>query len=247
MPFEPLNRNGNNYTITRRVPFEPWPELRWESVQAAYDFAYNMTFGTRGEHRDHRTGGHHRRRMGEIFKDTFQGKLAECALYNVLSRNHRNITLPSFDVWQLGQWDVDDYVIDGRRASVKSTKSYGNLLLLERDDFDNNGTYLPNAGTANQGMYDYFILVRMNPFCEDIMKRNRLLYSDNADYNALKNLIINEQWRYDVPGYITRDDLMEVIRDGLVIPRGATLNTNTEIDADNYYVQAGDLRDIDSL
>lgn len=243
--FTPLHKAGNSYTINRKVPFSPSVPLKWETVQVAYDFAYNMTFGNRGEHRDHRSGGMYSRKPGEIFKDTFQGKLAECALYNVLCKRHK-ITLPSFDVWKLGQWDMDDFLIDNERASVKSTKAYGNLLLLETKDFSEDGSYIPNADN-NGGKYDYFVLVRMDPFCEDIMKKNRLLYADTADYNELKDIIIGQSWKYDVPGYITRQDLQQIISKHLLIPRGAMLNGKTRLDAENYYIQAGDLRPIDTL
>lgn len=244
--FVRMDEVNGNYTFTCRKAFHPFSTLRWENVQLAYDFAYNMTFGKRGEHRDHRTGGTYKRKNGEIFKDTFQGKLSECALYNVLYKRHQNLSLPSFDVWGLGQWDLDDYVIDGKRASVKSTKAYGQLLLLETRDFDENGIYLPNV-QKNGGQYDYFILVRIKPSCESIMRNNRLLYADEADYNILKDLIIKEQWSYDVPGYITRADLVEMINRNLVIHQGDRINSGAKMDASNYYIQAGDLRDINLL
>lgn len=243
--FHKMDCRGTNYYINAKKPFEASRVLRWETVQVAFDFAYNMTFGNRGEHRDHRSGGSYARKPGEIFKDTFQGKLAECALYNELYTRHK-ITLPSFDVWALGQWDLDDFLIDQERASVKSTKAFGNLLMLETKDFDANGVYLPNAERGG-GEYDYYVLVRMEPFCEDIMRKNRLLYSATADYNALKDIIISQQWKYDVPGYITKNDIKAIIKNGFVIPKGAMLNGRVRIDADNYYVQAGDLRPIDTL
>lgn len=241
-----MNEENGNYTFTCKKSFQPVSVLRWENVQLAYDFAYNMTFGKRGEHRDHRTGGMHKRKNGEIFKDTFQGKLSECALYNVLYKRHENLSLPSFDVRELGWWDLDDYQIDGKRASVKSTKSFGQLLMLEKRDYDDNGVYLPNRD-KNGGEYDYFILVRIEPSCEDIMRRNRLLYADEADYNILKDLIIKEKWSYDVPGYITKADFIEMIRRGMIIRQNNRINGRVKIDADNYYIQAGDLREIDQL
>jgi hypothetical protein len=79
------------------------------------------------------------------------------------------------------------------------------------------------------------------------MKKNRLLYADTADYNELKDIIIGQSWKYDVPGYITRQDLQQIISKHLVIPRGAMLNGKTRLDAENYYIQAGDLRPIDTL
>lgn len=244
--FHKMSKRENGVYITHTRAFSPSQPLHYSTVQNAYDFAYNMTFGKRGEHRDHRSGGSHLRKNGEIFKDTFQGKLSECALHNVLCKKYDDITLPSFDVWELGKWDVEDFKIGSYRASVKSTKAYGNLMLLETKDFNEDGIYLPNK-ESNGGEYDFFIMVRIKPSCEDIMKRERLLYSEKADYNSLKNVIISQEWTYDVPGYITRDDLKEIISEGHIIRKGAILNGRTRIDANNYYVQTGDLRKIETL
>lgn len=236
---------GQNYYITSKREFCESQKLGKETVQVAYDFAYAMTFGGEGEHRAHRSGGTHIRRIGEIFKDTFQGKLSECAVYNVLHQGHI-ISKPDFDVWKLGKWDSDDFLIDGKRASVKSTKSFGNLLMLETRDFDKNGVYIPNI-KKDGGEYDYYVLVRMNPFCEDIMRSNRLLYADSVDYWQLRAIIVNQKWICDIPGYATKRDLKEIIARRFIIPKGSRLNGRVQIDADNYYVQAGDLRPINSL
>ena len=50
-------------------------------IKDIFNFANDMTFRFVGEHRSHRTGGTHRRKKGEIFSDTFQGKLSEYATY----------------------------------------------------------------------------------------------------------------------------------------------------------------------
>lgn len=42
--------------------FNPINYLKPTTVKLAFDFAYDMTFGKRGEHRDHRSGGTHTRK-----------------------------------------------------------------------------------------------------------------------------------------------------------------------------------------
>ena len=133
------------------------------------------------------------------------------------------MTVPCFDVWGEGRWDDQDFFIDGSPVSVKSTKKYGNLLLLETQDYDEHGSYIPNKG-KDQAVYKYTIMVRIDPSCEDIMKKNRLLYSNKVLKQELKELILNEEWVYDIPGYITDTDLVHIIRYNFVIPKGATLN-----------------------
>jgi hypothetical protein len=63
----------------------------------------------------------------------------------------------------------------------------------------------------------------------------------------LRTLILGLEWEYDIPGYITNADLKSVIKNGLLIPKGALLNGVVKMDAENYYVQAGDLRSIIEL
>ncbi len=47
----------------------------------SFNFAYNMVFGE-GYHRKHRSGGQYSRKNGELFANTFQGKIAEFVVYN---------------------------------------------------------------------------------------------------------------------------------------------------------------------
>lgn len=236
--MEKIEHNGSNYFITFKKKFSPLGVFKIKTIETVFDFAYNMTFGNSGEHRDHRTGGTHQRRKGEIFANTFQGKLAECAIYNQLYRDV-DISKPDFATYGLGAWDAADFFIGDNKVSIKSTKAFGNLLLLETKDWNANGIYIPN----NEA-YDYTFLVRMNPYCEDILKRSRMLYADSAEYTALKNIVCSEKWEYDIPGFVTLEELKYIIRNGFIIPQNAMLNAKTRMDAENYYVQSGDMHDI---
>ena len=79
-----------------------------------------------------------------------------------MSQNYE-VTYPDLAVYQRGIWDIVDLTINGIDISVKSTKHYGNLLLLETGDWDCNGTYLPNNKN-----YDYHFLLRIKPDLESI-------------------------------------------------------------------------------
>ena len=204
-----------------------------------------MTFGREGAHRDHRSGGTHSRRNGEIFANTFQGKLAECAVSNLFHGLGYNVS-PDFSTYDLGKWDSVDLSVAGYEISIKSTKSFGQLLLLETKDWDENGTYIPNRESGN-GNYDIIIFVRLDPSCEDILRDIHLLKQDSANYDSLKNIILGHRWSYNCVGYITRADLQYIIENGYIIPKNAMLNGRVRMDADNYYVQAGDMRDMKSL
>lgn len=240
--FNRLALDENGYSITRKKSFKPYGTMSKNIVESVFEFAYSMTFEQSGEHRANRTGGSHIRKNGEIFSNAFQGKLAEFALYGYLRALGTNLDEPDVTSYRLGKWDDTDLKVQDKQISIKSTKSFGNLLLLEKDDWDENGNYLPN-----QKPYDFTVLIRMKPFSEEIMKKNRLLYSQEADKKFLKHLILNEKWQYDIPGFITLEDLKNIIQDKLIIEKGSKLNKNTKMDASNYYVQSGDLRNIESL
>lgn len=203
-----------------------------------------MSFGHKGEHRCNRTGGIIKRRKGQIFINTFQGKLAELAFYNFMSNKGFKISYPDFKTYNLGIWDGADFIVaDNNRSylfSIKSTKFYGNLMLLETEDYNANGQYVPNIGKGND-FYDYFSLVRIAPDSESLMKRHRLFFLDECDKSYLEKIILNENWKYDIPGYITNQDLVNLINNNQIIPQGATLNNNTTMDAENYYVETGNM------
>lgn len=146
--FNKMNISGMQYQINKKKPFKSGDNFsgtfKGETIHKVFNFAYQMTFGGDGEHRHYRSGGTHTRKNGEIFANTFQGKLAECAVYNYACRAKMQATSPDFSVYGLKSWDFEDINIDGKSCSIKSTKSFGNLLLLETKDYDSLGTYLPN-------------------------------------------------------------------------------------------------------
>lgn len=241
--FEPLHREGNSYITTRKVSFRKVRDLRDETIDRVFDFAYTMAFDEK--HRKTRSGGRTKRKNGEVFANTFQGKLAECAAVNFFYKYDDTIEI-DFDTYDLGIWDKVDLTVRNKEVAVKSTKQFGQLLLLETKDWNDFGEYIPNIGTPNS-FYDIIVLIRIKPSCEDIMKENRLLYEDNVDKNVLKDLIKQQKWSYDYVGYITNKDLKQIINQRNIIPQGALLNGKMPMDAENYYVQAGNMRGMESL
>jgi len=159
--FSRLTEQDSGYYINQMKPFNAMGTFKQSTIERVFDFSYNMTFGHIGEHRNHRSGGIHKRKSGEIFANTFQGKLAECALFNELARRNIATSEPDFKQYGLGKWDVTDLEIGNKSVSIKSTKGFGNLLLLETKDWNNEGKYIPNDKA-----YDYLFLIRMTPYCE---------------------------------------------------------------------------------
>lgn len=240
-----MRSDGESFFITESIKYVPLGSLKKSTIEKVLDFAYSMTFGKEGCHRDHRSGGSLKRRPGQIFADTFQGKLAECAACNIFYETDKNL-MPDFSVSELGVWDSVDIKVWDKNIAVKSTKYFGQLLLLESADWDENGIYLPNKD-KDINKYDYIVLLRMKPSCEDILKQHKMLYSDKIGKDSLRKILIAEDWTYDCPGYITNDELKSVIRHNQAIYKGSMLNGKTRIDADNYYVQACSMHNIKEM
>lgn len=243
--FERLKKEGNIYYFTGNVPFERKHCLKQSTIEKVFDFAYNMAYTDRGHHRNHRSGGERHRKNGEIFANTFQGKLAECAACNFFSQYDKDIC-PDFSVEGVGEWDSVDLSVNGKEIAIKSTKHFGQLLLLETKDWDNKGLYIPNIGNGTS-KYDYIVLVRITPSCEDLMKSKRWLYLEDIEKSELKNLVKNEIWYYDYAGFITYEELCYLINNNYVLPQRSLLNGKTKMDAENYYAQALNMHPLSDL
>lgn len=228
--------NPKEKEVAVKLPFVSIGKIPLDYVEKSFDFSYDMTFGRSGAHRAHRTGGTHQRRNGEIFANTFQGKLCEYAIYLELKDSH-DINEPDVSVHELGIWDSYDFMVDGYTVSIKSTKRYGQLLLLETKDWTERGEYIPN----NNEKYDFTFMVRLFNDPETIMKHERLFFSDDCEYNNLWDLFNNVSWEYDIPGYISQDELVYLITNEYIINRGDILNRYTVMDADNYYCHLADM------
>ncbi|MBK3333415.1 hypothetical protein GWK41_10100 [Persephonella atlantica] len=250
-PFKKLkeckcDKNGAiGYCISSKKKYKALDYFESKDIVKVFNFAYEMAFGS-GKHRNHRSGGNARRKKGQIFINTFQGKLAELAVYKEFEKHnpkaYKKLSGIDFSVYGLGEWDSYDLSMEDKKFSVKSTKFYGHLLLLETKDWNEDGEYLPNKQVGKPCTYDYFVLVRISPDGESLMKKEKLLYSNNIDKEKLKGIIESQKWEYDIPGYISHDDLKYIISNKFIIQKGDLLNCKIEMDADNYYVQSGDLR-----
>lgn len=247
-----LPQIDNNYTLNYKREYTDWfPRFKDETIQYVFEFAYAMSFAKQGAHRDHRSGGTHHRKNGEIFINAFQGKLSELAVYNYFFQfNHalyQQLSLPNFEVYGLSEWDDCDLQLEGKYFPIKSTKYYGNLLLLECKDWNKLGQYKPNLNNNKPTIFDFFILVRIKPDGDSLLQSNRFLYANTIDKQELLLLIKSQEWRFDIPGYFNHKDLVNIIAQQQLLPQGAMLNKKTKIDADNYYIQSGDLGSLEKL
>ena len=216
--FKKVDYSGNSFEINHKKKFKPISKISAEGIQNAKSFAKKMTFHKQGEHREYRTGGSIYRSQNEIYRDTFQGKLAEIAFFEFLKSINIKSNSPDFRTYKKGKWDTFDFIVGEKKLNVKSTKHFGNLLLLETGDWNDQAEYIPNIKTKNY-IYDFFILIRV--------------HSTNMTF--------------DIPGFIKRSELQEIIQNKQIVKKGSLLNKKMPLDAENYYVQSGDLVDINFL
>ena len=109
--MELLRKDENSYFITSKRPFSAIAVISNEDIGECFDFAYGMTFGASGQHRDHRSGGRHFRKNGEVFINTFQGKVAEYGFYRYLTSEGVESKPPDISQSALGIWDNYDLLI----------------------------------------------------------------------------------------------------------------------------------------
>ncbi len=224
------------YRITKKNPFTE-NMVKKEFISTAFEFAYAMAYGE-GFHRDHRNGGSLVRTPAEVFANTFQGKLAELILNNELIKNGITTSGVDLGVFKKGVWDHGDIVAEGKNINIKSMAFFSNLFLLECRDWDQNGNYIPDNGSFT---YDYFIAVRIKPNVKDIVLNDK-----NFDKQRMLELINNQDFSFDIPGVLSITTLKEIIKRKYIIKKGDKLN-HTTMDADNYYIQCGDLKDINLM
>lgn len=239
----------NSYNFSKKRNFDSkFGIIDQNHVKKSFDFAYEMAFGD-GHHRASKFGGNTARKPGQIFSNAFQGKLAEFAFYDFLHSEGFPIPEPDTIILGQGEWDEADFVIGESQISVKSTKHYAHLIMLETSMWSENGEFTPDNGRKVTRPYDFFVLVRLNVDIERILKSKSYLYSIKKSKKELYecfNFDSQNQWRYDIPGYATLDMVREAIGAEQLISSGSMIGSST-IEVDNYYIQSGDLLDIQRL
>ena len=234
-----LTQYNNIYFINSKVLFNPLP-IPSLIINNAFEFAFEMAFGE-GHHRKHRTGGREQRSAMDIFRNTLQGKIAEGILFKVFKEKGVVCSPIDYGIHGKGIWDDSDLEYKDVKISIKSAAHFSNLLLLESEDWNDDGSYKPNSNNSEStSYYDYFVLVRIKP-------NTNGLFKTNVNKDELKNEIDKQDWTYDIPGCCSLKTLKHIIANDYVLPQNAMLNGKTKMDAENYYIQTGSLRNVDRL
>jgi hypothetical protein len=237
--------DGDHYNVNNKKQFNGIP-INEADLKNVLNFAHEMCFGN-GHHRSKRTGGQYGRKNGEKFCNTFQGKLAEVVLYSFFKSKSINCKKPDFGIYGERIWDDSDLEINDKKINVKSAASQSNLLLLETKDWTSKGEYIPNLTNGLTNLYDYFILVRIHPDIKKLFRSNKLMFNNEIPKNVIEELIFASTWTYDIAGYCTNNDLVLAIANNNILPQNSILNEYTKMDAENYYIQCGNMKDVKDL
>lgn len=143
--------------------------------------------------------------------------------------------------------DEEDLIANEKTISIKSSAHFSHLLLLETEDYDNNGNYLPNVKSGKLSKYDYYVMIRVKPDIKSLFKTQRWLYKEQLEKKTINNVINSNEWSYDFAGWISHKELVKIIQEKQVIPQNALLNGKIKMDANNYYVQSGDLYSLEGI
>lgn len=239
-------KNTNEYYINSKKEFIS-NKINEILILECFEFAYEMVFGD-GHHRNHRSGGQYGRKNGELFANTFQGKIAEFVVYHEFIKNGlSDLEKPDIGIYGEGIWDDTDLNYKGIKINIKSAAFFSNLLLLESKDWNLNGEYIPNINNESSQDYDYFILARIKPDIKRILRSNKLFFTNEIEKTQLKELVFNEKWFYDFAGVCSQNTIKYIINHQYFIPQNSKLNGKIPMDADNYYIQSGNLKNIKEL
>ena len=230
---------GKIKNIQKPKAFQGVP-VKQEHIREAFEFSYSMAFGD-GFHRNKRSGGIHHRSAYEVFVNTFRGKIAEFVVSDFFTSQGREVSQIDLSVMGVGDWDSADLLVDEIPISIKATKHFGQLLLLETKDWNDSGQYIPNLSHEKQSNYDYFILVRTKV---DIPDKNNSLFSKEK----LKKIIFEKHILAEISGVLSNCDFVnQIIKYKYIIYQNDLLNGKIPMDADNYYVHVAELESIELI
>ena len=165
--FHLLRKTRSKYSTRTKLPSPqtinvPAVRKKFEGkrIPSEKEFLSNAEFACKivfaGWHRDHRTGGTIKRSDREKIVDVMSGKIAESVVCEALREIGVEVSDPDRSVFGKGKWDDGDLTAVSKfgkelRISVKVTKSFGQMLFLEKDDWGPYGNYLPGTDEKRVG------------------------------------------------------------------------------------------------
>ncbi len=225
---------SGRYLIKNKKRFNGSP-VRFAHKEKSSEFALKMVLNS--SHRVFRSGGASKRDEQEVLINTFQGKLAEYVVQDILTSFNLECSEPDNVDYGNNVWDDRDLLVGGSAISIKSMSYFSNLLLLETKDYDEFGNYRHHHGSD----YEYIIIVRFRP---DI---KMTLGNNNNGIKDIAKTLVALDLEFDIPAVCSRKTVAYIIQHGYVLPQGSTIGKSTRLDANNFYIQLGSLPPLQKL
>ncbi len=236
--FSRLKFEDGIYKITKKVDFYG-TFIRKQYINSVFEYSFQCAYNNKSKYIAGSRNKH------EIFANIFKGKLAEFCVYDNIS-NYRKISLPKIQYIQGSNDGGVDINMQGIGINVKSSSKWGNLLLLKSSDWNKDNASYKYSLTGQQ--CDIFIFVRIDPDSSNIMKQPIKQNIILKDKQILCDLITNIRWKYDIPGWINRQQLKYIMNNNFLIKSGDKIGLNSfSYKHDNYYVYAADLNPINDI
>lgn len=217
-----------------------------EQVFACVRYAYSMA--KENKQRENRSGGSHKRNELEIFWDAFRGKIAESYAKRYFEMQRFTVSDIDFKVYERGEWDNYDLLVNGHVVAIKSSKHFSQLLLLETKDWNDKGEYTGNKG-HDEYTPEWFLFVRTR-----ITEKNGSFKCDKlGTLEEMSNLVSDIDITAELTGSLSFNDFVnQVIKYKYIIKRGARFKATrssegTIMDAENYYVKLSELESVESM
>ena len=245
---EKLSDTHNRYSVPRcsRVTFGSRNiivnNFTTKQIRNVFEFSYYQASKLNQKEGWHDSDENEQRKSYEMFVDTFNGKIGEEGVVDYFS-NVLKIPNSGVDYKITGknEGDITDIDIINNnkilKVSVRTTKHFANLLLLETSkSFD---------------QYDAFIMARL----KTIMASRDSNYLGTLIPRALRTNEFNEEHRKDlyefissnlkfeleIVGKMLRDDFVQLRKTSNFLRRGDYMGS-TKIKTENLYVCSGDLK-----
>ena len=183
--------------------------------------------------------------LDRVIKNSILGKLGEFAIYHFLDRMGYLPAYPDLRVIEKGEKKNDGgydlKILDKYWINVKTSTGASNTLLLKKDHFDSLGNCVYRKDPKDPPC-QYFFLCRINPDLK------RITLDDWTDINSIVRELSQLRFKCDIPGFLTISDFKKIISENIIIESGQMLAVKDfKFDADTYYCQAGNLRDVEEI
>ena len=238
-----FNKDEYNFPKGSECQFKPLIGISYSDFKNVFLFAYEMILG-KGYHRNNRSGGSFKRNVNILLTNVIEGKLGEVCVYREFLKNGIDIGYPDMSVMGVNKWDNSDINYKNIKMSVKTSKSYARMMLLEENDYliskyNNKVLYRPNKDVV-----DVFIFVRIKSTIIQVLEK---MGDISCDDNYIRTVYKKSVIRFDQPCYVNNKDISNVIEHNMILPRGVFLNGKTRVDANNYYIFVKDMKPIAKL